>query len=144
MRLVGHLTPAAAARFATRWGWRRTSSKEFYQDTFIDAQGNQLGRSWLFSEARNNLGKHSPDENRAQRTIRGSMNDRDRVLCWLEILRRDTLFQDMAEKYGRSPGTYHNEFKDMTTAAQNMPCLVRVSFRVVFEKRKQVLRCVSL
>ena len=55
------------------------------------------------------------------------MDDRDRVICYLEMLRRDTHFEEMSQKYGRSAGTWHNEFKDMTTAAQDMPCPQNVS-----------------
>ncbi|CAB1113471.1 unnamed protein product [Ectocarpus sp. CCAP 1310/34] len=96
---------------------------DFYEDMFLDAEGNRLARSWLFGQARNHLGNYSAEDNKARRVIRGSIDDRDRVLCWLEMLRRDTLFEDMALAYGRCAGTYHNEFKDTTAAAQNMPCL---------------------
>ncbi|CAM9699359.1 unnamed protein product [Scytosiphon promiscuus] len=95
----------------------------FYNNTFLDAEGNPLPRSWFFGQARNHLGKYLAEVNKRRRTIRGSMNDRDRVLCWLEMLRRDTSFEDMAIAYGRCAGTYHHEFKDMTTAAQDMSCL---------------------
>ena len=119
-------------------GMSKAEFEDFFQAMCTDAQGNQLRRSWLFGQARNNLGKYSVEANKARRTIRGSMNDKDRALCWAEMLRRDTTFEDMAEKYGRSAGTYHNEFNDMTTAAQDMPCLLEVSCRVIFERWRAV------
>lgn len=111
-------------------GFEKDEFDSFYADTFKGVDGEQLPRSWLFRQARNNLGKHSAEENESRRTIRGSMNDRDRVLCWLEMLRRDVIFEDMAQKYGRCKGTWQNEFRDMTTAAQNMPCLQTVSIQL--------------
>lgn len=114
----------------------------FYAATCKDAQGNQLPRPWFFLQARNNRGEFSAAENQQRHTIRGSMGDRDRVLCWLEMLRRDTQFEDMAQKYGRSAETWSNEFRDMTIAAQNMPCLQTVSFDLLLTKL--LLLCVKI
>lgn len=123
----GIFDASTSAEIRYKCGMEKHEFEDFFQATCTDGEGNQLPRSWLFGQARNHLGIHSVDANKERRTIRGSMNDKDRVLCWMEMLRRDTTFQDMAEKYGRCAGTYHNEFKDMTTAAQDMPCLVEVS-----------------
>lgn len=116
----------SSSQIRYKTGMEKDEFDAFYEDTFLDADGNRLARSWLFGQARNHLGNFSAEDNKARRVIRGSMNDRDRVLCWLEMLSRDTLFEDMALAYGRCAGTYHNEFKDMTAAAQNMPCLQEV------------------
>ncbi|CAB1102108.1 unnamed protein product [Ectocarpus sp. CCAP 1310/34] len=107
-------------------GFTKEEFDDFFAATHIDREGNLLPRSWFFQQARNNLGKHTPEENQARRTIRGSMSDQDRVLCYVEMLRRDTSFEDMSLKYGRSKGTWSNEFHDMTMAAQDMPCLQQV------------------
>eukprot|EP00904_Undaria_pinnatifida_P010875 jgi/Undpi1/6918/HiC_scaffold_21.g09393.m1 len=40
------------------------------------------------------------------------------------MLRRDQQLGEMEALYGRSKSTFHNVFKDMTAAAQNMPCLM--------------------
>lgn len=119
----------SSSQIRYKTGMEKDEFAAFYESTFLDAEGNRLPRSWLFAEPRNNLGRYSGEENKTRRAIRGSMNDRDRVLCWLEMLRRDTLFEDMALAYGRCAGTYHNEFKDMTAAAQNMPSLQEVKPR---------------
>lgn len=108
-------------------GMGKQEFDDFYDDTMRDGQGNVLVRSWFFQEARNNLGRHDAVFNKTRRTIRGGMDDKSRVLCFLEMLRRDVQFEDMSQKYGRSAGTWHNDFKDMTTAAQDMPCLQNVS-----------------
>ncbi|CAB1103073.1 unnamed protein product [Ectocarpus sp. CCAP 1310/34] len=104
-------------------GMEKDEVDAFYEDTFwmlretVSPAHGCLGELGTTSETTRRR------TNKARRVIRGSMDDRDRVLCWLEILRRDTLFEDVALAYGRCAGTYHNEFKDMTAAAQNMPCL---------------------
>ena len=49
----------------------------------------------VFAEARNNSGERSVRVNKQRRTIRGLLDDRDKVLCWLQILRRDQHFGDM-------------------------------------------------
>ncbi|CAB1111941.1 unnamed protein product [Ectocarpus sp. CCAP 1310/34] len=113
----------SSSQIRYKTGMEKDEFDAFYEDTFLDAEGNRLARSCLFGQARNHVGNYSAEDNKARRVIRGSMDDRDRVLCWLEMLRRDTLFEDMALAYGRCAGTYHNEFKDTTAAAQNMPCL---------------------
>ncbi|CAB1104255.1 unnamed protein product [Ectocarpus sp. CCAP 1310/34] len=89
-------------------GMDKDEFEAFYEDTFLDAEGNRLARSSLFGQARNHLGNYSAEDNKARLVIRGSMDDRDRVLCWLEMLRRDTLFEDMALAYRRCAGTNHN------------------------------------
>ena len=103
----------------------------FYADSHLDKEGNVLPRSWLFRQARNHRGEYTSEENKDRRTIRGSMSDRDRVICYLEMVRRDVTFEDMSLKYGRCKGTWQNEFKDMTMAAQDMPCLQQVIFQRV-------------
>ena len=92
-----------------------------------------LKRPGCFAEARNNLGEHSVEDSKQRRTIRGLFDDRDRVLCWLQIRRRDQQFGDMEAMYGPSRTTFHKDFKDMTAAAQNMPCLLMVSFSVFLD-----------
>lgn len=97
----------------------------FYEDTFLDAAGNRLARSWLFGKARDLSGISCSAEEGAKgmRTAqRRSMSDRDRVVCWLEMLGRDTPFEDMALNYGRCAEMYREEFRDMTAAARSMPC----------------------
>lgn len=108
-------------------GFTKEEFDDFFAATHMDKEGNVLPRSWFFHEPRNNLGKHTAWENKSRRTIKGGMSDRDRVIGYLEMLRRDVSFQDMSLKYGRSKGTWSNEFHDMTMAAQDMLCLQQVS-----------------
>lgn len=120
-------------------GFCQDEFDEFYTQTFWadvppdDVQPVLLKRPWFFAEARNNLGEHSAEDNKQRRTIRGLLNDRDRVLCWLQMLRRDQQFGDMEAMYGPSKTMFHNDFKDMTAAAQNMPCLLMVSFSLFLD-----------
>lgn len=85
-----------------------------------------LPRLWFFAQARNILGQHSAEANKERRTIKGALDDRDRVLCWLQMLRRDTQFGEMEAMYGPCKSTFNHEYKDMTAAAQDMPCLTEV------------------
>ena len=135
---VGSLGDADGFRQMARFN--KAEFDEFYAQTFwaaVPEDGEEpalLKRPWFFAQARNHLGAHSLKENEERRTLRGLLDDRDRVLCWLQMLRRDQQFGEMEALYGHSKSTFHNDFKDMTAAAQNMPCLMMVSlthFRVV-------------
>jgi len=79
---------------------------QFYANTYLDTESDQLERPWLFRQARNNLGEHAAAGSSTRRTIRGSMSDNDRVMiCWLETLRRDIHFEEMSLKYRWCGGT---------------------------------------
>jgi len=112
-------------------GFTKEEFDDFFAATHIDKAGVELRRSWLFGQARNNRGEYSAEDNKDRRTIKGGMGDRDRVIGWLEMMRRDVSFEDMSLKYGRSKGTWANEFHDMTMAAQDMPCLQQVSAGII-------------
>lgn len=105
--------------FRQRTGFSR---EEF--DAFYAEQGGDRGH--LFKQPRNHYGEHSEEKNAQRRTIRGVLSDRDRVLCWLEMLRWDVHFDEMTTKYGPSKATFHNDFKWMTMAARSMPFLLDV------------------
>lgn len=113
--------PAVAGSdgFRQRTGFSR---EEF--DAFYAEQGGDRGH--LFKQPRNHYGEHSEEKNAQRRTIRGLLSDRDRVLCWLEMLRHDMNFDEMTAKYGPSKATFHNDFKWMTMAARTMPFLLDV------------------
>lgn len=113
--------PAVAGSdgFRQRTGFSR---EEF--DAFYAEQGGDRGH--LFKQPRNHYGEHSEEKNAQRRTIRGLLSDRDRILCWLEMLRNDVNFDEMASKYGPSKATFHNDFKWMTMAARTMPFLLDV------------------
>lgn len=113
--------PAVAGSdgFRQRTGFSR---EEF--DAFYAEQGGDRGH--LFKQPRNHYGEHSEEKNAQRRTIRGLLSDRDRVLCWLEMLRHDVNFDEMTAKYGPSKATFHNDFKWMTMAARTMPFLLDV------------------
>ncbi|CAB1097733.1 unnamed protein product [Ectocarpus sp. CCAP 1310/34] len=80
----------SSSQIRYKTGMEKDEFDAFYEDTFLDPEGNRLARSWLFGQARNHLGNYSAEDNKARRVIRGSMDGRDRFLCWLEMLRRDT------------------------------------------------------
>ncbi|CAM9611339.1 unnamed protein product [Laminaria digitata] len=131
--IYGHFCEMAwvgeADGFRQMTGFNQAEFDEFYAQTHwrdVPIDGVEtplLPRPWFFLQARNNLGEHSATDNKQRRTIKGLLDDRDRVLCWLQMLRRDQQFGDMSLMYGPSKGTFHNDFKDMCAAAQNMPCL---------------------
>eukprot|EP00904_Undaria_pinnatifida_P010876 jgi/Undpi1/6919/HiC_scaffold_21.g09394.m1 len=131
---IGSLGDADGFRQMT--GFNKAEFDEFYAQTFwaaVPEDGEEpalLKRPWFFAQARNHLGAHSLEENEERRTLRGLLDDRDRVLCWLQMLRRDQQqFGQMEALYGPSKSTFHNDFKDMTAAAQNMPCLMMIEQR---------------
>ena len=121
--------------FRQRTGFSR---EEF--DAFYAEQGGDRGH--LFKQPRNHYGEHSEEKNAQRRTIRGLLSDRDRVLCWLEMLRQDMNFDEMTSKYGPSKATFHNDFKWMTMAARTMPFLLDV--RRSSQRRCFCVSCVSL
>ena len=110
---------AGSDGFRQRTGFSR---EEF--DAFYTEQGGDRG--YLFKQPRNHYGEHSEEKNAKRRTIRGLLSDRDRILCWLEMLRNDVNFDEMSSKYGPSKATFHNDFKWMTMAARTMPFLLDV------------------
>lgn len=99
-------------------------SKEEFDDFYAEQGGD---RGHLFNQPRNHLGEYTEDENKGRRRVRGTLSYRDRVICWLEMLRKDTTFVAMEAKYGPSRGTFHNDFKWMTMAAADMQFLHDVS-----------------
>ena len=131
---IGWLGDADGFRQMT--GFNKVEFDDFYAQTFwaaVPEDGEEpalLKRPCFFAQARNHLGEHSLEENKERRTIRDLLDDRDRVLCWLQMLRRDQQFGEMEALYGPSKSTFHNDFKDMTAAAQNMPCLMMVSIYI--------------
>ena len=106
--------------FRQTTGFSREEFDEFYAE-----QGGDRGH--LFKQPRNHLGDYTEDENKERRRVKGLLSDRDRVICWLEMLRKDKIFVDMEAKYGPSRGTFHNDFKWMTMAAADMQILHDVS-----------------
>lgn len=94
-------------------------------DEFYDEQGGDRGH--LFGESRNHQGDWEEGENKERRRIRGTMADRDRVLCWLMILRKDYSFHLMADLWGPSPSTFERDFQWMTVQATTWAPLSAVS-----------------
>lgn len=95
----------------------------------FDALFEELGgdRGHLFGEPRNHQGVYTAEENMLRRSIRGTMCDRDRVLCWLIMLRRNYNFHEMETMWGPSAATFERDFKWMTIMATTWPPLAAVS-----------------
>ncbi|CAM9325512.1 unnamed protein product [Ectocarpus sp. 13 AM-2016] len=103
--------------FQRNTGFRRNEFDDFYT-----AQGGDEGH--LFRVPRDIDGQFTPAENSARRTIKGTLRYRDRVLCWLMMLRRGCCFHEMTTLFGPGESTFCRDFLWMTIQAATLPCLV--------------------
>lgn len=96
------------------------SQQEF--DDFYDEVGVTI-----CEQARNHYGVYTDEQNATRRKIKGILDDRDTVIVWLMMLRKDWSFHEMADRWGPSKGTFHNIFKWHTYEAARSQALGAVS-----------------
>ena len=107
--------------------FRRNTGMERHEfDAFYVEIGGDTGH--LFRTPRNHQGRWTPSENDDRRRIRGTLRYRDRVLCWLMMLRTGCHFHQMQTLFGPGESTFCRDLLWMTIQATTLPCLVNVSW----------------
>lgn len=105
--------------------WTGFSQPEF--EVLFAGQGGENGH--LFAEPRNIHGSISRAENKERRNIRGSLCPRDRVLCWLIMLRQGYSYREMETLFGPGQSTFCRDLLWMTMQAQTCTFLNNVRYK---------------
>ncbi|CAM9921552.1 unnamed protein product [Scytosiphon promiscuus] len=113
---------------------RNTGFERAEFDAFYEEQGGDSGH--LFKVPRNHQGQYTPEQNEGRRRIKGTLRYRDRVLCWLMMLRTGCFYHELETMFGPGQSTFCRDLLWMTIQATTLPCLANEIVWTSYEERR--------